>query len=88
MINTFTETGLRTEIQDAIREMGFEQPTPIQAQTVPFLLSSNQDFIGLAQTGTGKTAAFGLPALDLIIRKRKHSYFALHASYAYKLQKT
>ncbi len=65
MINTFTESGLHTEILDAIQEMGFEQPTPIQAQTIPFLLNSKQDLIGLAQTGTGKTAAFGLPSLHL-----------------------
>lgn len=65
MIQNFTESGLQTEILDAILEMGFEQPTPIQAETIPFLLNSKQDFIGLAQTGTGKTAAFGLPLLQL-----------------------
>src|SRR6056297_1078344 len=65
MINTFTESGLHPEILDAIQEMGFEKPTAIQAQTIPFLLNSKQDLIGLAQTGTGKTAAFGLPALHL-----------------------
>ncbi|WP_462279816.1 DEAD/DEAH box helicase [Salinivirga cyanobacteriivorans] len=65
MIQTFAESGLQVDILDAIQELGFEQPTPIQAQTIPFLLNSRQDFIGLAQTGTGKTAAFGLPALHL-----------------------
>ncbi|MFO7864901.1 MAG: DEAD/DEAH box helicase [Salinivirgaceae bacterium] len=65
MTTTFTESGLRPELLSAIQEMGFEQPTPIQAKTIPFLLSSEQDLIGLAQTGTGKTAAFGLPALHL-----------------------
>lgn len=65
MIKTFTESGLRPELLSAIQEMGFEEPTPIQAKTIPFLLSTNQDLIGLAQTGTGKTAAFGLPALHL-----------------------
>lgn len=65
MIKTFTESGLRPELLSAIQEMGFLEPTPIQAKTIPFLLSTNQDLIGLAQTGTGKTAAFGLPALHL-----------------------
>ena len=44
--------------------MGFETPTDIQAQAIPLLLEGDRDFIGLAQTGTGKTAAFGLPLLD------------------------
>jgi ATP-dependent RNA helicase DeaD len=60
---TFDETGLKPEILKAIAEMGFENPTPIQEQTIPHLLSSSQDLIALAQTGTGKTAAFGLPLL-------------------------
>ncbi|GAK89023.1 cold-shock DEAD-box protein A [Nonlabens ulvanivorans] len=46
--------------------MGFENPTEIQQQSIPILLKHDGDFIGLAQTGTGKTAAFGLPLLDLI----------------------
>lgn len=60
---TFNETGLKPEILQAIAEMGFENPTPIQEQTIPHLISSSQDLIALAQTGTGKTAAFGLPLL-------------------------
>lgn len=60
---TFSETGIKPELIRAISEMGFEVPTPIQEKTIPYLLNSKNDFIGLAQTGTGKTAAFGLPIL-------------------------
>lgn len=60
---TFEETGLKPELLSAISEMGFEQPTPIQAKTIPHLLNNNNDLVALAQTGTGKTAAFGLPLL-------------------------
>ncbi len=64
-MNSFAETGLQDELLNAIQEMGFEKPTPIQAKTIPHLLSSDQDIIAFAQTGTGKTAAFGLPAIQL-----------------------
>lgn len=57
--------GLQDAILQAIKELGFETPTPIQAKTIPVLLSSDTDILGLAQTGTGKTAAFGLPTLQL-----------------------
>lgn len=50
----------------AIRKLGFEQPTPVQLKAIPVLLEGNQDVVALAQTGTGKTAAFGLPLVDLI----------------------
>lgn len=60
----FKEMGLSTEIQSAIEELGFEQPTPVQEKTIPFLLESTQDVVALAQTGTGKTAAFGLPIIQ------------------------
>ncbi len=62
----FEEFGLRKEILRAITDMGFEEPTPIQAETIPYLLTPNADLIGLAQTGTGKTAGFGLPILQQI----------------------
>src|SRR5665811_1218525 len=62
----FNEMGLSTEIQSAIEELGYEQPTPIQEKVVPFLLESKQDMVALAQTGTGKTAAFGLPIIEQI----------------------
>jgi ATP-dependent RNA helicase DeaD len=64
-MNNFAEIGLHEEILDAIRELGFVEPTPIQAKTIPHLLTSDQDLLGFAQTGTGKTAAFGLPSLHL-----------------------
>ncbi|MDW7691659.1 DEAD/DEAH box helicase [Flammeovirgaceae bacterium SG7u.111] len=62
---TFEETGLRPEILKALGEIGFESPTPIQEKTIPHLLNTDKDLIALAQTGTGKTAAFGLPVLHL-----------------------
>jgi ATP-dependent RNA helicase DeaD len=64
-MNSFTDIGLHDEILNAVRELGFEKPTPIQAKAIPQLLSTNQDLIAFAQTGTGKTAAFGLPAIHL-----------------------
>ncbi len=63
---TFEETGLRPEILSAISEIGFENPTPIQEKTIPHLLNTKQDLIALAQTGSGKTAAFGLPVINQI----------------------
>ena len=62
---TFKETGIREELLKAVEEMGFEQPTPIQEKTIPALLNAGVDMIALAQTGTGKTAAFGLPLIHL-----------------------
>ncbi len=63
---TFYESGLRPDIIRAIEELGFVNPTPIQEKTLPFILNSSQDVVALAQTGTGKTAAFGLPILHHI----------------------
>jgi len=63
---TFSDLSLREELTRAVEEMGFENPTPIQAKVIPHLLSAPTDIIGLAQTGTGKTAAFGLPLLHRI----------------------
>ena len=63
---TFAELGLSQPLINTITEMGFEEPTPIQEKSIPQLLSDPTDLVGLAQTGTGKTAAFGLPLLDLI----------------------
>ncbi|MBL7109701.1 MAG: DEAD/DEAH box helicase [Candidatus Marinimicrobia bacterium] len=64
-MNNFAETSLKAEIKKAIKELNFENMTPIQAKTIPHLLSSNQDVIASAETGTGKTAAFGLPLIHL-----------------------
>lgn len=63
-MNTFQEMGLNPDLLQAVEDLGFTQPTPIQSQAIPAILSSEQDLIALAQTGTGKTAAFGLPILD------------------------
>ncbi len=61
---TFHELGLNESLLQAIDELGFINPTPIQEQAIPQILQSEQDLIALAQTGTGKTAAFGLPILE------------------------
>jgi len=63
-MNFFEELGLIPEIVKAVGDLGFEKPTEIQEQAIPALVSSPTDLIGLAQTGTGKTAAFGLPLLQ------------------------
>jgi len=64
---TFKELGLKPELIGAITDLGFETPTPIQEEAIPFLLNNpNEDLIALAQTGTGKTAAFSLPILNQI----------------------
>lgn len=60
----FTEMGLSSEILRAIEDLGFESATPIQEKVIPELLKNKRDIIGLAQTGTGKTAAFGLPSIE------------------------
>lgn len=65
-MTSFSDFALREEIGRALAEMGYETPTPIQAKTLPLLLSEPTDIIGLAQTGTGKTAAFGLPLLNQV----------------------
>ncbi|MCC2598698.1 DEAD/DEAH box helicase [Sphingobacterium sp. FBM7-1] len=71
-MNPFLDLGIRHEVVNAITEMGFETPSPIQEKAIPVLLTGNDDFVGLAQTGTGKTAAFGLPLLELIDFTQKH----------------
>lgn len=64
--------GLNENLLSAINELGFTEPTPIQEQAIPVLLNGTTDFVGLAQTGTGKTAAFGLPLLQLIDPSQKY----------------
>ncbi len=63
-MRTFEELGIAPEIWRAIQEMGFEQPMPVQEEVIPQLLANTRDIIALAQTGTGKTAAFGLPVIQ------------------------
>lgn len=69
---TFQELGLHDKLVKAVETLGFVNPTPIQEKTIPILLQGTTDFVGLAQTGTGKTAAFGLPLLHLINAGEKH----------------
>lgn len=69
----FSDIGLDKNIQKGIADLGFENPTPIQYEVIPFLLSEERDLIGLAQTGTGKTAAFGLPIIQQIDTKSKQT---------------
>jgi ATP-dependent RNA helicase DeaD len=71
-MNAFEALGLNEQLVQAITDLGFETPTPIQEQAIPILLSGTTDFVGLAQTGTGKTAAFGLPLLNLIDKAERH----------------
>jgi ATP-dependent RNA helicase DeaD len=71
-MNPFSQLGIRHDIVNAITELGFENPTPIQEQSIPVLLTGSNDFVGLAQTGTGKTAAFGLPLLELLDFDQNH----------------
>ena len=65
MKDSFSHFKLDDKIMKSIKELGFKKPTPIQSKVIPHLLLSNQDLIATAQTGTGKTAAFGLPLLQL-----------------------
>ena len=73
---TFSEMGLSKDILKAISDLGFETPTPIQEETIPFVLNEESDVIALAQTGTGKTAAFGFPIIQKI-NSRKHETQAI-----------
>ncbi len=65
-MSTFIELGIRKEFIEGLKELGIKEPTEIQEKTIPILLQSETDFVGLAQTGTGKTAAYGLPILHHI----------------------
>jgi ATP-dependent RNA helicase DeaD len=69
---TFEELGLDPKLIKATDALGFTQPTPIQEKAIPVLLSGTKDLVGLAQTGTGKTAAFGLPLLQLAEVEQRH----------------
>ena len=71
-MTTFETLGLQEPILKGIQDLGFIAPTPIQEKAIPVLLGGDRDFVGLAQTGTGKTAAFGLPLLQQIDIKQRH----------------
>ena len=70
-MKTFEELGVSEEIRRAIEELGFENPMPVQEEVIPYLLGNKNDVIALAQTGTGKTAAYGLPLLQKTDASRK-----------------
>ena len=70
---TFEELGLRVEVLQSIEALGFAEPTPIQQSAIPHLLKNESDFVGLAQTGTGKTAAFGLPLIHKVTDRPKET---------------
>ena len=67
----FDELNLSREILRGVREMGFEEASPIQSQAIPIAMTG-ADIIGQAQTGTGKTAAFGIPVLEKVKKEIKH----------------
>ncbi|KAA3595957.1 MAG: ATP-dependent helicase [Calditrichaeota bacterium] len=68
----FAELGISDNILQALKKKGFEEPTPIQARIIPIILDSDKDLVGQAQTGTGKTAAFGIPILEKIQNNSKN----------------
>lgn len=70
-MTTFESLGIEEALLQSLQQIGFETPTPIQEKAIPVLLQGTKDFIGLAQTGTGKTAAFGLPLLQLIDKETR-----------------
>lgn len=70
-MKTFEELGVSEEIRRAIDELGFEHPMPVQEEVIPFLLGKGNDVIALAQTGTGKTAAYGIPVIQKTDATRK-----------------
>jgi len=70
-MKTFEELGVSPEILKAIKEMGYENPMPVQEEVIPYLLGNGNDVVALAQTGTGKTAAFGLPLIQKVDVKHR-----------------
>lgn len=73
-MKTFKALGLSEDVLKVLQESGFEHPTPIQQKSIPYILQNDRnDFIGLAQTGTGKTAAFGLPLIELVDTTNKQT---------------
>lgn len=72
-MNTFAEIGINKDILKSLSALGFEKPTPIQEQVIPLMLEKKADMVSLAQTGTGKTAAFGLPLIQLTNTNNKQT---------------
>ena len=90
---TFDEMGLDPKIMKAIQEVGYTEPTPIQAQAIPVVLQG-KDVPGIAQTGTGKTASFTLPMIHRLMkghakaRMPRTSFLNRHANWRRRLRKT
>ncbi len=72
-MNTFAEIGINKDILKGLSSLGFQEPTPVQAQVIPLMLERQVDLVSLAQTGTGKTAAFGLPLIQLTNAKNRQT---------------
>jgi ATP-dependent RNA helicase DeaD len=72
-MNTFAEIGIDNNILEALTELGFSEPTPVQAKVIPLMLAEQKDIVSLAQTGTGKTAAFGVPLIQLTDPKNRQT---------------
>ena len=72
-MNTFSEIGINNNILKALPSLGFQEPTPVQAQVIPLILERQVDLVCLAQTGTGKTAAFGIPLIQLANTKSRQT---------------
>ena len=89
-MTTFQSLGLGDVFLQAIADLGFQQPSEVQQKTIPLLLQQETDIVSLAQTGTGKTAAFGFPMLQKInveSRTTQGLFFRLLVSFVYKLHK-
>ncbi len=71
-LKKFRDLGISEDMLETLHQKGFEEPSPIQAKTIPFLLKGDKDLIGKAQTGTGKTAAFGIPLIENIVSSKGH----------------
>ncbi len=65
-MKSFEELGVSEPLRRAVEELGFDSPMPVQEKVIPHLLEGDSDVVGLAQTGTGKTAAFGMPVIQRI----------------------
>ncbi len=71
-LKKFRDLGISEDMLETLHKKGFEEPSPIQAKAIPFLLKNHKDLIGKAQTGTGKTAAFGIPLIENIVPNKGH----------------
>ena len=72
-MNTFADLGINNDILKGLSSLGFQEPTPVQAKVIPLMLERQVDMVSLAQTGTGKTAAFGLPLIQLTNKKERQT---------------